>query len=311
MHARIMLLSGSDQGNTFIAYAEQILTDISASFNHSFSMMRGKMESEISDSLLDQCESSQAVLLGDARCAGARQLYDALGLPLRIRSLCVPEAACSRREKPVKLYLGTVLSLDEETLREAMQEAFRFAREEDTRILYVSPTGALKADWEAAIRVQSSANPLIPADPIAAPEAAEALIARPGRLGLLLCPPYAGGILEAAATACCAHPEILYDCAPGDPLGVYAPLIPSGLEENAEPAEPLPPFSVALAVARMLRFSLRLSREAACLDAAIHNVLANQSSASPASEGGKSSLDLICDQIAVAGELMGRSGILA
>ena len=309
MHARILLLPGSENGNASCACAEQILTDISASFNHRFTLIRGKLQEEVSDDLLSQCESSQAVLLGDAQCPGGQRLLDALGLPLRVRSLCVPEAACGRHEKPVKLYLGTVLSLDEETLRDALEEAFRFAREEDVRILHVSPTGAAKAEWDAAIRAQAAANPLVTVDAIAAPAAAHALIAQPGRLGLLLCPPYAGGILEAAATAHGTHPEMMYDFAPGDPPCVYAPLVPHALEDASEA---LPPFAMGQAVARMLRASLRLTREAACLDAAIQNVLSNYASGASSLEGEeRSALDLICDQIAVAGELMGRSGILS
>lgn len=306
MHARVMLLPGSEQGKIQCEYAEQILTDISAAFDHSFSLMRGKMQGTVSDQTVESCQSSQAVLLGDGNCPGAADLYDALGLPLRIRSFCIPEALCGRGERPARLWLGTVLSLDQDTLRDAMEAAFRFAREEDAHLLYVSPAGSIKNEWEGALRVQSAANPLISADRIGAPEAAAALIGHPDRLGLLLCPPYAGSILEAAATAACRHPEILYDFLPDESSGVFAPVAPCDPESSTEPL----PFAIALAVARMLRVSLRLSREAACLEAAVQNVMAN-APAGQAESGVPALLDRICDQVTVAGELMGKGGIEA
>ncbi|MBQ9263028.1 MAG: hypothetical protein IJ189_02315 [Clostridia bacterium] len=307
MRARILLLPGSQQGEALCACAEQILTDISAAFDHVFSLLRGKIGPEVSDKTLDACETSQAILLGDAQCEGAQALYDALDLPLRIRSFCVPEALCSRHETPVKLFLGTALSLDADTLRLAMQSAFRFAQDEDIRILHVAPTGATKAEWEAAVRVQTAAQPLVTADAVAAKDAMKNLIKAPQKMGLLLCPPYAGGILEAAATGLCAHPEIMYDFAIDQDTGVYAPFA-SFLEE----AEDAPaPFAMALAIARMLRISLKLPREAACLEAAIQNVLANHWLPKKQAENSPSMLDLICEQIAVAGELMGKGGIQA
>lgn len=298
MLAKIMLLPGSEKGNQSCEYVEQLLTDIAGAFDHTFAMNRGKIGAEGSDQTVGGCESSQAVFLGDARCPGETALCDALGLPLRIRCLCVPEALCGRHERPVKLWFATVLSLDDETLRDAMAAAFRFAREEDARILHVSPAGGIKTAWDAAIRVEAAANPLISVDPIGAPEAAEALVARPDRLGLLLCPPYAGGILEAAATAACPHPEAIYDLAPDEASGVYAPFA----AESADAG--LSPFAAALAVARMLRYSLRLPREAACLEAAVQNVMANNDGKTD----GLTLLERICDQVSVAGELMGKGG---
>ncbi|MBR1584499.1 MAG: hypothetical protein IJ662_03045 [Clostridia bacterium] len=307
MRARILLLPGSAQGEAQCACAEQLLTDISAAFDHSFSLIRGKLGPDISEKTIEECESSQGILLGDADCAGAAALYDALDMPLRIRSLCVPEALCARHESPVRLWLGRVLSLDDGTLRAAMSGAFHFAREEDARLLHVAPAGAIRADWTAAVRAQGAATPVISVDAIDAPDAVSALIRNPGRLGLMLCPPYAGSILEAAATALCAHPEMIFDFAEDESIGIYTPHVPAPEEGAADQA---PPFAMALAVSRMLRVSLRLSREAACLDAAIQNVLANSYlMRRGGQENERSSLDLICEQIAVAGELMGKGGI--
>lgn len=308
MHARLTLLSSTPQGQLLCDYAERVLTDISAAFDHGFSMFRGKIEpdQELTDKTLRLCESSQAIFMGDGDHPAAQTLYDLFDLPLRIRAVLVPEGLCSRGEKPMKVWLGTVLSLDDDTLRRAAREAFRFAREEDTRVLHIAPTGATREAWDAALRVQGADNPLISLDGIAAPEAIASLIRTPDRMGLLVCPPYAGGIFEAALTALCPHPEVIFDYAGEEKVAVYAPhaSIPQG---NATPA----PFSAALAVARMLRVSLHLSREAACLDAAIQNVLVNnwKEDGNESLPDAETCLELISQQIAVAGELMSKGGI--
>ena len=307
MRARIMLLPGSEQGEIQCGYAERLLIDISAAFDHTFSLMRGKLEEPVPEKTLEGCESSQAVMLGDAACPAAQALYDALALPLRIRCLCVPETLCGREETPARLWIGTVLSLDSETLREAMQAAFQFAREEDARILHIAPAGASKGEWTTAVRVQGASNPLISVDGMSAPDAAAALVRQPGRLGLLLCAPYAGSMLEAEATCLCPHPEVMYDIAPDTEIGVYAPH-PTPADETGMPS----PFAAALATARMLRYSLHLTREAACLEAAVQNVMANGWQAQEGTETQASTpLDRICEQIAVAGELMGKGGMLS
>ena len=305
MRTRIMLLPGSEMGEYNCACFERILTDISAAFGHSFSMMRGKGEGgRWPDSVIAQCEESQGILLGDADCPAAGALYDALDLPLRVRSICVPEALCARHEAPSRIYIGTVLSLDQETLRRALQCAFAFAREEDARILHIAPTGsASREEWEAGIRVQCACNPLLPVDAAAAPDMVKALVRQPNRLGLILCPPYAGSILDAAATALCAHPEIVFDSVLDEDMAVFAPYVPP-----MEEAEVFSPLAAALAASRMLRASLHLPREAACLDAAIENVLANQAFGA-AQQSEQNTIDLICEQIAVAGELMGKGSL--
>lgn len=309
MHAKILLLNGSQRGETLCACAERLLTDISAAFDHTFSLYRGKIGEKsradqgevLTEKTISTCENSQAVLLFDAGDDGVQALCDALDLPLRIRSVCIPEAICGRHEKPMRVWLGTVLSLDDETLRRAMQSAFRFAREEDARLLHIAPTGATREDWVAAARVQGASDPAVSADAISAPDAMADLIRQPARLGLVLCPPYAGSILEAAVTALCPHPEVLYDFAWDEEIGLYAPCC---AEETGDS-----PFSAAMAVARMLRMSLHLSREAACLDAAIQNVMANCPDQDD--ENMPSALDRICEQIAIAGELMGKGGIVS
>ena len=313
MRAKIMLLPASQRDETLCDWAEHILIDVSAAFDHTFSLMREKIGAfsqeaygeTLTEETVEACRACRAVFLCDGENSG-QELYDALDIPLRIRSLCVPEILCQRHERPANLYVATVLSLDNETLRRAMRVAFRWAKEEDIRLVHVPPTGNTKTDWEAAVRVQEIESGQASPTCLSAPDAIAAMLSSPERMGLVLCPPYAGGIFQAAGTAACHHPGMIHDVAFGDSIGIYSPFLPKrgSQEMNA--------FSVALAVGKLLRHSLNLSREGACVEAAVSNVLANGWS------GGKSGgaeiapegvLELICDQITVAGELMNRGGV--
>ena len=156
-----------------------------------------------------------------------------------------------------------------------------------------------------AVRVQETACPDVASAAMTAPEAAGALASAPERLGLILCPPYAGSILLSEATALCSHPELMHDMAFDGGLGVFSPVTPAG-------AETASPFSIALALAKPPTFSLRLNREAACLEAAAGNVMAVSGRAlrdEDSEAAWETVLDKICEQIAVAGELMRRAGL--
>ena len=312
MRAKIMLLPGSKEDETLCKYAEQILIDVSAAFDHSFSLMWEKIGDlsaaaygeTLTEETVEACLACKAVFL----CAeekSAQELYDALNLPIRIRSLCVPEIICGRHERPVAMYVGTALSLDADTLRQALHISFQLSQEEDVRLVHVPPTGATKAEWEAAARVleaETRSSTLA----MAAPDAIAAMISSPERMGMVLCPPYAGSILIAAGTALCSHPAMIHDFAIGHQIAVYSPYLPKNAshEMNA--------FSVAFAVSKLLKYSLGLGKEGDCVEAAIGNVLANgwndgRSDGPAVSPDGL--LELICNQISAAGELMQKGGI--
>lgn len=319
VRAKIMLLPGSKIGEAVCSLAEQILIDVSAAFSHSFSLLRERIgdqsiaayQEALTDETVEACKQCQAIMLGDGACKGSQELYDALDLPLRIRSFCIPEAFCSRHESPVSLWVAQALSIDDQTVRAAMRTAFRFAQESDAKITHVPPNGASKESWMGNIRVQEVSFPSLSTTALSGPEAITSLIAAPSRLGVMLCPPYAGSMLHAAAVALCTHPGMMYDVVFDDTIGIYAPILPIHLQSE----EDINPFACALAVASMLRFSLHLPREAACVDAAVNNVLSagwrTPNSARPGTQTASAFeiVDLICNQITVAGELMGKVGI--
>ena len=240
----------------------------------------------------------------DAGADGIEDLYDALNLPLLVRSFCVPEVLCGRHEKPVNLYVGSVFSMDEDTLRQAIHSSFSLAQEMDVRLCHCAPTGKSQAEWTAAIRVQETAFPQVSADALTASEAIRNMITSPERMGMLLCPPYAGGIMLSAGTALSTHPNVIHDFAFDESIGVYAPVLPPDQNDVG-------PFAAALAVAKMLRCSLHLSKEAACLEAALSNVIVGgcETKEDGGALSGMDVVELIGEQIAMAGELMNKSGI--
>lgn len=307
-----MLLTSSPQDEINAAYAEKILIDLSAAFDHTFSMMQGKIGAQslsayqepLTEKTIAACQQCQAVFSCSAEAQGMQALYDALNLPLLIRSFCVPEVLCKRHEKPVKLYVGSVFSMDGDTLRQAVQSAFSLAQETDARLCHVTPAGKSSADWEAAIRVQETITPLISTTAVTAASAISSLITAPERIGILLCPPYAGSIMLSAGLALCTHPGVIHDFSFDEGIGVYAPWV-------SQDASVESPFAAAMAVAKMLRFSLKLFKEAACLEAAISNVVVGgwETGADGAPLSGQEVVELIGQQIAVAGEMMNRVGM--
>ncbi len=307
-----MLLSSSPRDEINAAYAEKILVDLSAAFDHTFSMRQERIGEKskaangesLTDKTIDACQECRAVFVCDAGAEGVQELYDALNLPMLVRSFCVPEVLCGRHEKPVNLFVGSVFSMDEDTLRQAIRSAFSLAQEMDVRLCHCAPAGKSQAEWTAAIRVQETAFPQVSADALTAPEAIRGMIASPERMGMLLCPPYAGSIMLSAGTALSTHPNVIHDFAFDETIGVYAPVLPPYQDDVG-------PFAAALAVAKMLRCSLHLSKEAACLEAALSNVIVGgwETKEDGGELSGMDVVELIGEQISMAGELMSKSGI--
>lgn len=311
-----MLLPGTEAGEKLCAVAEELLTEISGAFHHSLSLMREKIGEKsiaaygepLTEETVDACMKCQAVFLGDGACKGADELFDSLEMPVRIRSYCVPDSLCGRHESPVNLWLAKALSLDAETTSEAFQRTFEFAREENAPLHMILPTGsASKALWEEQIKGCQASFLSVCTHVFGADEAVARLITAPEALGLVLCPPYAGSILLAAADALCPHPGLIYDCACTENIALYA----SHIAVDDPDEKILNPISVAHAVAHLLRVSLHLRQEADCLDAAVNNVLFTGwrgDEIDAFREEPDQLVERICEQIAVAGELVAKGG---
>ena len=314
MRAKILFLPCTEMGESACGCAEQLLTEISAAFNHSFSLLRGRIGSDVADdegcqvpdAVLDACQECQAVFLGDTEQDSVQELYDALELSLCIRSFSVPVSLRGEGGSETPLHVGAVLSLDRDTVQAAMESAFRFSQLQETRLYHIPPSGDARKDWDGAIQLQQVIRPQITAHALSAQDAVRSMILTPDRLGLMVCPPYAGSILSAAGSALTAEPAMIHEMACDGTLGVYG--APGSLCASGDGPDPLGP---ACAVAKLLRHSLGLHREACCLETAVANVLAagwhtrRQDGAGIAPQG---MVELICEQIAAAGELMRKNG---
>lgn len=311
MQAKIMLLPAGSKGKTLCSYAEELLLEISADFGHSLNTCREKIGADsirlfdvpLTQETLDSCKKCQAVFLADSDCEGSRALYQGLNIPLRIRHFSIPASLCERSRAAQTLLLGQVISLEQNNLFLAVREAMKMANDLAIPFCHTAPTGNNRFQWEADIKETARKYPNLPCESLSAPEAVRRLIETPEKAGFMLCPPYAGSMLESAASCLFPFPGIQYDTAIGEEIGVYAPRL------HPDATDIPSPFGTAFAVAELLKHSLHMQREGACLEAAIHNVLAAgwRTPGMPAVgqvTDGSHIIQLICDQLAVAGEFL-------
>lgn len=311
MQAKIMLLPSSSKGKTLCSYAEELFLEISASFGHSLNTVREKIGEDsirlfdvpLTQETLDACKKCHAVFLADADCEGSRALYQSMGIPLRLRSYVIPQSLANGAISARQMYLCQVTSLEQESLFLAVRQALQFASGQELPFCHVAPTGNSRFQWEAHVKENIKKYPSLSFTALSAADAVRRIIETPYNIGVMLCPPYAGGILESAADSLFPFPGIQYDFCLQEVTGIYAPRL--SCDTNAMPE----PFGAAYAVAAMLRNSLHMNREAACLEAAIENVLVSgwrtpgMPSPGQATDGSHI-IQLICEQLAVAGEFL-------
>lgn len=315
MQARIMLLPANSKGKTLCSYAEELFLEISASFGHSLNTIREKIGEDsvrmfdvaLTQETLDACRQCQAVFLADGDCDGSRLLYQGLGIPLRIRHFVIPDCISSRQLPAQVFLMGQATSLEPDTVFSAVRQACQIASSMEIPFCHTAPAGSSHYQWDAHIKETLKKYPSLSWSALSAPEAIRRIIETPRQIGFMFCPPYAGSILESAETSLFPLPGLQYDWGIGETIGVYAPRLSLDKRDMPEP------FGTALAIAAMLRNSLRLQREAACLEAAIHNVLSSgwrtPGMLSPGQEtDGNHIIQLICEQLAVAGEFVGKGG---
>lgn len=311
MQAKIMLLPSDSKGKTLCSYAEEIFLEISAAFGHSLHTVREKIgadsirlfDTPLTQETLDSCARCQAVFLADADCDGSRALYQALQIPLRIRNFCIPAPLCERGIQPQAFYMGFATSLGTDIMFQAVRSAITMAHEKEIAFCHIAPTGNHRLQWDADVKETLKKYPELSFASLTGADAVRRILAGPQQIGMMLCPPYAGSILESAATAMHTFPGLQYDWGIAETIGVYAPQLHCDETDMPEP------FGTAYAIAAMLRHSLHLQREAACLEAAIENILTAGwrtpgMKASGHTTDGNHIIQLICEQLAVAGEFL-------
>lgn len=308
MRAKLMLLPGNAVGERLCGIAEEVLTDVSGSFGHSFSLLREKIgessirayDTPLTEETVEACAAADAVLLGDTDCPGVDTLLLSLGAPFRARSFAL---------KNGRFLLVQAAALDAKTLGEVMQKAFELAKAEEMPFFYVAPSGKAVQDYQAAIGVRKAEFPTVPVTELTPPQAVDQLVHAPETLGVFVVPPYAGSMLCAMATALHGAPMLLFDACESKRAFIYAPVVSLDAQENDE----LNPMGMILAVARLLRGALKLEKEADCVEAAVRNVL-DAGWRTPDMSGGNETvgtyrmLQLVADQINLAGEFLRPQG---
>ena len=306
MRGKIVLLYESERGKALCDIASEVLTGVAVAFGHQFimPMRRCDRSPEPGDDVLDLCDGALCVLAGESSLQCLPALARENGSDVRVRELryahLIENRALMGAGKPLNAVLVQAAESGEECLNAAAAAAYEISARDSLPIIQVPPAGKLAEGWKRALQKADHVSAPFHARETELTQMVPDFVYRPSRVGVVLCPPYAGGILAEAAAALCGAPGMCYDAYRGGDHGLYAPLRQESDDVN--------PFGMLRAVHHMLKNSLNLEREAACVEAGIRNVLqagwrtpdVARADVKPLTAGQIS--DLVCQQIEVAGE---------
>ncbi|MBQ9196033.1 MAG: hypothetical protein IJ157_02225 [Clostridia bacterium] len=306
MRGKIVLLYESERGKALCDAASYIITQVALAFGHTLSMPMRRCDRSpaLTDDIADLCGGALGVLAGESGMQCLPALADEMGCLCRERELrythLIENRSLMGASGPLNAVLIQALGSDEDSLRAAAVQAYALSARDSLPITQVPPSGKLAEGWKKAMERADSMKAPFHARETALQQMVPDMVYRPTRLGVILCPPYAGGILAEAAAALCGAPGMCYDAYLDGDCGLYA-----ALRQESDDANP---FGMLRAVYRLLRDTLKLEREAACVEAALRNVLqAGWRTTDTAREDVKpltadQIVDLVCQQIEVAGE---------
>ena len=312
MHAKIVLLPGSPVGERLCGIAEEVLTDVSVAFGHTFSIVRDKIGEAamraygvpLSENTLRLCGQANAVFIGDADNEAEPFLLRALGIPAKSREFSVGGAENAR------FMITRAVSQEKTALRDIFHSAISQAKEDGIRLSYLLPESEADAQtFLDALEAEQADLKYDKVDELSPSEAIQALLLAPSDIGLLVAPAYAGQMCVTLATCLHGAPMLLHDACIGKKVTVVEPCIPEHVKANDD----LNPLGAIAGVASLLRYSLHLTQEADCVSSAVRNVLeAGWRTPDMTSMGDGVScykmLQLISDQINLAGELLQQHG---
>ena len=306
MRGKIVLIYESEQGKSLCDAASSVLTQLAVAFGHTLSMpmRRCDRSAEVTDDIAALCDGALCILSGESSLQCLPALAGEMGCLCRERELrythLIENHALMSAAGPLNAILVQALGSSEDSLRAAAVQAYAVSARDSLPITHVPPTGKLADAWKKAMERADSISAPFHARETALRQMVPDMVYRPSRMGVILCPPYAGNILADAAAALCGGAGMCYDAYLGGECGIYAPLHQENDDVN--------PFGMLRAVYRMLRDTLKLEREAACVEAAIRNVLQAGWRTNDVARGDVKPLiadqiiDLVCQQIEVAGE---------
>ncbi len=312
MHAKIVLLPGSPVGERLCGVAEEVLTDISVAFGHTFSLVRDKIGEAaervygvpLAENTLRLCAQSNAVFIGDANNEAEPFLLRALGIPAKTREYSVGG------DEGGRFMIARAVSEEKNALRDMFRAGVRQAAEENIPLSYLLPENQADATiFLDALEAEMKDAQFDQAQEISPSEAMQSLVMSPASVGLLMAPAYAGEMCMTLATCLHGAPMLLHDACIGKKLSVVEPYIPERVKANDD----LNPLGAVTAVASLLRYSLRLTEEADCVMSAVKNVLDSGWRTPDMTDMGDGvscykMLQLISDQINLAGELLQQRG---
>lgn len=313
MRKKIVLLYEDECGKTLCDVASRVLTAVSLSFGHTFSVsVRCCREEEIDDASLTACSEADAVLAASDQMNCLESLAAELYCNCRVRDLryneMIENRALTGKDKAFSALVVQALEADDASLLEAAKQSMLIAKQEDMPLRPVPPAGKLSEIWEKALAF-AAAEYKVQMQDVSLPDVVPAVIAMPDEAGVLLCPPYAGAVLAPALKALCGAPAMCFDRYAGGQCPLYAALSAGekalGSEAN--------PFGFIRAVEHLLREEFEMELEAGCVEAAVRNVLqAGWRSPDIAVTGlpqlgAEGMTDLLCQQIEVAGEWAGNA----
>ncbi len=312
MQAKIVLLPGSPVGERLCGIAEEVLTDISVAFGHTFSIVRDKIGEAaeraygvpLAENTLRLCGQANAVFVGDPNNEAEPFLLRALGIPAKTREFSVGGAESARFMITRSVY-G-----EKAALRDMFRSALRQAKEEGIRLSYVLPESEDDVKiFLDALEAEQTDIQYDKVEELSPSETIQALLLAPSDIGLLVTPAYAGEMCLTLATSLHGAPMLLHDACVGKKVSVVEPFIPEHVKANDE----LNPLGAIAGVASLLRYSLHLTQEADCVASAVKNVLdAGWRTPDMTSMGDGVNcykmLQLVSDQINLAGELLQQHG---
>lgn len=302
MHGKIVLLYETETGRVLCEMASRVLAEIAVAFRHTLSLpVRRCPGAALDDDTLNLADGALAILCGESSLRALGELALEMGCKCRTRELrythLIEDHALMG--EPLKALIVQALESDESVLKAAAEQAFKLSNKENVPILQVPPSGKLNEMWQKAVTAADEKSIVFHARSIALTDVIPDMVHDPKRFGVVLCPPFGGGIVSAAAAALCGAEGMCYDYYTGGECPICAPLHQQDGARN--------PIGMLRAVEDLLQ-KMGLGREAACVEAAIRNVLqAGWRTQDVAHEDlprldAESVAELVCQQIEVAGE---------
>lgn len=279
MRIKIALLFEDEISQGLVKQAEQTLTGLAVAFGHTFILKEEKIAKasqieygmELTEETICSCRQSDLVLACVQSEAAINVLAYELGCFARIRSFSMPNVlrtlSILRTERALVGTLAQALTIEPDRIRALAEFAMDCSRADCTKLTHVPPSGSSRDSWIMAVnqfKARDSDFVLMEAS-----DAVPFIIRSSENFGFLMAAPYPGSIILSAVTALFGVPGILFDEFIGFENHLYAHLV----SYNPLVIDDANPIGIHRAVAAFLRSRFGMSKEADCIDAAIHNVL--------------------------------------